>query len=164
MKEVDALGTELDDLVVRIKMGDKTLIGRRDTVVLALVTRLTSLALNVSSIAEGSYELLLTTGFQLYKHLSPVGPLSAPKGLTLKATAQGGIKARIEKVDAAASYLYEWTPDPISESTVWESASITYLSFVINKLQPVTKYSVRVGAVNKMGEVLYCDPVCCVVI
>jgi hypothetical protein len=160
VKQATDAGNEFDDLMVQIKLGNRSLIPRRDVVVTNLIDLLTAIGNEVTSVANGDYQSLSSTGFGLYSDPTPAPPVSAPEGLTVSDDQiSGGFKVKIQKVPSATTNAYQWTTDPITPASVWESSYVKYVECVINGLQPQKKYWVRVGAVAKDGTIAYCNPV-----
>jgi hypothetical protein len=160
VQEAEDAGRELDDLMLQIKMGNRSLIPRRDVVATNLIELLTIIGNEATSVANGSFEMLSSSGFELYSDPTPAAPVTAPEGLTVTDDEiSRGFKVKIKKVASASTNAYQWTTDPITPESVWESSYVKYVECVIDGLEPQTKYWVRVGAVAKDGVIAFCNPV-----
>lgn len=160
VQQAEDAGKEFDDLMLQIKMGNRSLIPRRDVVVINLIGLLTSIGNEVTSVANGDFEMLSSSGFGLYSDPSPAPPVTAPEGLTVTDDEiSRGFKVKIQKVPSATTNAYQWTTDPITPASVWESSYVKYVECVIDGLESQKKYWVRVGAVAKDGTIAYCNPV-----
>jgi hypothetical protein len=160
VQRAEDLGKEFDDLMLQIKMGNKSLIPRRDVVVSNLIGALTVTAYEVTLVANGSFEMLSSTGFEMYSEPTPAAPVTAPEGLTVTDDEiNRGFKVKIQKVASATTNAYQWTTDPITPESAWESSYVKYVECIIGGLESQTKYWVRVGAVAKDGTIAYCNPV-----
>ena len=119
---------------------------RKELIILAV--RLSNYVL---FIADGDYEIAVSSCFDLAKPYGSAPGVSEPRGLKL----QDGINAgelllRFKKVRGAKMYIYQYSLDP--EKGEWLSAKGTTTRFLAKSLEHGKRYWFRVVAVGKGGK------------
>jgi hypothetical protein len=86
-----------------------------------LIGALKQLGQHVALVAKGNVALLLSSGFPLTKSKGET-VLSEPQDFKVSAGRNyGEVILKIKRVPGTKSYLYQYTPDPITEASVWKS-------------------------------------------
>jgi hypothetical protein len=124
-----------------------------------LIRALKQLGLHVTLVAKGNQLLLLSSGF----------PLTKPKGETVLSDPQefkvspgrnyGEVILKVKRVPGARSYLYRYTPDPITEASVWKSIIGTRCKKTIKDLPLGQKIWFQMAAIGPNDQVVYTEPV-----
>jgi hypothetical protein len=124
-----------------------------------LIRALKQLGLYVTLVAKGNNLLLLSSGF----------PLTKPKGETVLSEPQefkvsagryyGEVILKVKRVPGAKSYLYQYTPDPLTEASVWKSVIGTRCKITIKDLPLGQKIWFQMAAIGPNEQVVYTAPV-----
>lgn len=125
-----------------------------------LITLLHSLGNYVLFTANGDVLVARSSGFSVTKDSTPAPDVSPAKNQEVKDGANPGeLMYSFDKVPGAKSYLYQCTPDPITENSVWQSQPGTIRKTVFSGLESGKKYWCRVMAIGINGQGVYSDPV-----
>lgn len=125
-----------------------------------LIKVLTSLALDIMKTADGDIIKLTSSAFPLSKDRTPLGPMENPQILKLEdGASSGSLKVAIAKVKGSMNYGYEYTLDPLTEASEWESEIDSSIKHTLANLEQGKKYWVRVVAYGRNEEETYSDPV-----
>jgi hypothetical protein len=122
---------------------------------LHLIMALKQLGLHVIQVAKGNETLLLSSGFPLTK---PKGEtvLSEPKDFKVSPGRNyGEVILKVKRVHGAKSYLYRYTPDPVTENSVWESIIGTRCKKTIKNLPLGHKIWFEMAAIGPNDQVVY---------
>lgn len=93
--------------------------------------------------------VLLSSGFELVKDKSSVGPMPMPVNLgadCIKGIA-GSVKLAVDVVPKANGYNWYYTEYPLTEASVWQSKFSTAANITL-ALKPRTEYIFRVAALG----------------
>ena len=102
----------------------------------------------VNTTANGDAVALASSGFDMNKGYSKVGPLPAPEGLTPSPLTGGSVKLRIKKVHGANSYCFQYALITNGVIGDWVNVLATKTETVIEGLQPLKEYAFRAAAVG----------------
>ncbi len=111
--------------------------------------------------ASGGLELnAISSGFSIAKNPTP-SPAVTPAGnqKLVEGPNAGQLKYSFDKVPGARSYVYEYTPDPITGASTWKSQGGTTRKTVFTGLESGKRYWCRVMAIGKGGQGVYSEPV-----
>ena len=116
----------------------------------------------------GEYVILASQGEET-KLISSGFPLTQPGGETVLTKPQrfrispgrnyGEIIMQVKRVPGAKSYMYQYTSDPLTKDSVWESIGSTRCKAVIKGLPLGQKIWFRMAAIGPNGQVVYTEPV-----
>lgn len=133
--------------IVAIKVKQKT----RET----LEHQLSRLALYVMYVADENVTIILSSGYSLTKNPSPQ-KIESPGNVMLHTGRNSReMKAKIQAVKGAKSYLFEITPGRAAQDSVLEDYSSSRCTFTFNKLTPGQLYSVRVAVLGTVLQKTY---------
>lgn len=126
----------------------------------ALIINLHALGSYVLFASNGDALVAQSSGFSIARLPSP-GPELAP------ATNQkledgpnaGDLKYSFDKPPGAKSYIYECTPDPITENSVWQRQQGTVRKTMFSGLQSGQRHWCRVMSIGINGQGVYSEPV-----
>ena len=108
----------------------------------------------------GDRVMAISSGFSIAKAPTPAPPVTQAQNQKLdNGINSGELDYSFEKVPGAKSYVYQATPDPITNNSVWSNEMGTKRRFVFSGLESGKRYWVRVAAVGSNGSPAYSDPV-----
>lgn len=97
--------------------------------------------------SDGDEEIILTSGFDINKKASPVGPLPMVTDITAKAgLSHGSLEINWEVVTHAHIYEIRYTESPVNENSVWVYLTSTKHKITINGLVPGKQYTFFIAA------------------
>jgi hypothetical protein len=142
------------------RTGDRTAIAIKNDKRQVLEQLLTTLAAYVTLTANGDYAKLLSSGFDIAKLPEPQPPIGNPQNLQVENGANHGeILLRVNAVKGAKAYLHQFTPDPITEASVWVSQPSTTSKYLFPALETGKKYWFRVAAIGARDQVTFSDEI-----
>lgn len=111
----------------------------------ALVDVLKPLATYVEKTSGGDRTIILSSGFEVNKLPSTVGPLPIPTGLKVIAgKARGMVVVVCDVCNDASSYSFEYTESTANENSVWKQVIVTKHKAEIRGLKEGVEYLFRV--------------------
>lgn len=141
-------------------MGGKNNIADKNARRAELIAVLTSLALDIMKQADGDVQKLISSGFPLSKDKTPLGPLGDPQILKLEdGPLTGSLAVVISKVTGAKTYGYEYTLDPLTDASQWDSEIDNSVKHTFTDLESGKKYWIRVVAYGNDEQETDSDPV-----
>ena len=118
---------------------------------------------------EGAYVLLASAGNTVIAQASgyTIAKVPTPKPPVGPATNQqlengpnsGDMKYSFDPTPGSKAFVYQSTPDPLTENSVWASQGGTARKTMFTGLEPGKKYWFRVMSIGKNGQTVYSDPV-----
>lgn len=130
----------------------------------ALETLLYDLSIYITATAKGDAAMLATCGFDQYKERSKTAAITAPQDIqVILRNHAGEIEIKISSVKKVKNYSYEYTLDPLSETSVWISEIDSRSRHLFKGLQSGKKYWFRVAANGVRGMKEYSIMVSCIV-
>ncbi len=132
--------------------GGRVAISARKAAKANLISLMRQLAAWVQAHCQNDPTILLSSGFDVTKTPTPVGPLDAPSSPILRRGALSGtLKARVPKVRGA--YAYNWRAALASSPTVYvEVAQTAGGRYTFGDLTPGLIYAVQANALGAVGE------------
>jgi hypothetical protein len=113
------------------------------------------LAQYVTSKADGDAIKLGTSGFPFVKSWEPTPPITVPENLKLANAGSGNIDVSVDTVANAKIYLFQYTADPLTSTSIWTNISFSKKKYTVTGLTPGTIYWFRVAAVGVRGQITY---------
>ena len=151
---------EFTNLVAVAKDGGKLETAEKNEKRKELITMLEKLAHYVLFTADGDKLKAISSGYSFPKAPASATTILKPANLVLSdGTNAGELRLDFDRVTGAKSYLYQCTPDPISENSVWDNKMGTVSHSFFSNLQSGKKYWCRVAAVGVNDQVVYSDAV-----
>ncbi len=125
----------------------------------ALIAILRSLAAYVNFIANGDKTVIMSAGFDTTKDNASALPLAEPKNFKVT----NGINAgeaitSISGVRNVKTYLHQYTADPITDASVWQSKYVSTRTCTFSNLQSGKKTWFRVAAIGTGQQIAYTEP------
>ena len=125
-----------------------------------LIEMLHSLGAYVLFTAEGDFLIAQSSGFTIAKEPSPAPPITAAANQKLDDGANAGeLYFSFDKVQGARSYIYQYTADPLTYTSTWETKVGTIRKVNFTGLDSGKKYWCRVMAIGINGQGVYSEPV-----
>lgn len=125
-----------------------------------LITALHSLGNYVLFTANGDELVARSSGFTIAKEPSPKPPVEPAAGQVLSdGPNTGELNYKFNPVKGARSYLYQYTPEPLTEASVWQSQAGTVSKVRFSGLESGKRYWCRVMTVGTGGQAVYSEPV-----
>jgi hypothetical protein len=122
----------------------------------ALETILIAISLFVQTNCHNSGAIALCSGFDIKKPNTPIGVLPKPGSFKVQpGPNKGSVKLRLERINGAGAYQYEFTPTPVTADSVWLSTSEKKSSAIISNLQSGREYAFRVTGVGSHPTRVY---------
>jgi len=110
--------------------------------------------------AEGQLIIAQSSGFTIAKAPSPQPPVQAATNQKLEDGANAGeLVYSFDKVKGAKGYIYQYTADPLTEASTWQSQVGTVRKAFFEGLESGKKYWCRVMAIGTNGQGVYSEPI-----
>jgi hypothetical protein len=112
----------------------------------ALIVLLKQIAARVQSISDGDRNIILSTGYDVNKKWSKVGPLSKPTNFKLKqGSNKGSIDLVCDPIAGASIYEVEYTEGIPTPNSRWMKQSSTRRKIAIDGLTSGKQYTFRMA-------------------
>lgn len=132
---------------------DRTAIALKNQARTVLLDTMKLLALNLEDTAKEDPAKLVSSGFDLSGGGENVPPLAAPSNFrVLDGINPGEIKMIASAVARAASYIHEYTEDPLTPASKWNSKGSTSREHLLTGLPIGARIHVRTIAVGRKGQ------------
>lgn len=156
--ELQETGKQFFDAVVDAKSRDLEKIAYKNKLRIIAIKKLKQVGEFVLTHSAGKELPLITSGFTLIK---PVGELimkSPEDFIIMPGRNPGEMILKVSRVRGARTYLYQWTPAPLTKESVWESIADTRCKKVISNLPLGVNYLFRMAAVGSRNQIIYTQP------
>lgn len=140
--------------------GGKASIAAKNARKQELLELLVALGNYVMLTARGDLEILASSGFPLTKERQPQPPLDTPQITKMEnGPNTGELTVTIRSLKGALTYVYQCTPDPLSDNSEWISHNGTLAKMNFTGLEAGKKYWFRVIAYGRNAQEVASDPV-----
>jgi hypothetical protein len=147
------------------KTGDRVDIAIKKQKRESLTTLLHQLGDYVLFASKRDRVIMASSGFSVSREAQPLPPLAKPENLQVLSGANTGeLLISIARVPGARAYQYQYTPDPLTQESVWETQLNTTIKNTFANLLSGTRYWCRVGAIGTEGQLVFSDAVSRVVL
>lgn len=137
------------DALLKAKSGDRSQIAVKNAAKKIFSESLQRTAFYVNMIGMGMPEKLLLSGFELVKPSTP-SVLTQPTDVTVvNLTNPGSVMVKVGNKGNAQSLIIQYTNDPITDKSVWQSKGSTRKSCTISGLPVGSRVWFRVVGVGK---------------
>lgn len=107
--------------------------------------------------ANGNTIMLVSSGFDLSKR-GTSQELVKPESIQLSEGSNAGeLVVKIPGIKGARTYNFLYTPDPLTENSVWKSELSTSSKHTLRNLDSAKRYWCRVAGIGPFGQVVYSD-------
>ena len=156
--ELNELSSQFNIALADVGLRDMVKISIKNSLRALLIKKLKEVGEFVIKESKGKETALLSSGFPLIKPVDEV-ILNEPDNFSVKPGPNPGeIIMKVSRVKGARSYLYQWTPDPITAKSVWESVGDTRCKKVIAGLPLGINCWFRMAAIGSRNQILYTLP------
>lgn len=98
--------------------------------------------------------------FSIAKPPSPAPGITAATNQQLEDGENSGeLYFTFDKVQGARSYIYQYTPEPVTDSSTWQNQTGTVKKVTFSGLDVGKRYWCRVVAIGNKGQGVYSEPV-----
>jgi hypothetical protein len=158
--ELREIGNQFFKAVADAKSRDLEKIAYKNKLRILAIKRLKQVGEFVLTHSAGSKsELpLITSGFTLIKPVDEIILKSPEDFKIMPGPKPGEMILKVSRVRGARSYLYQWTPAPLTNESVWESIADTRCKKVISKLPLGVNYFFRMAAIGSRNQIIYTKP------
>lgn len=149
-----ALNKYREDLIAAATL-DRVAIAKKNQSRAELELLVKQLGMYVMFIAREDVAILTSSGFTLSKQPEP-RYITNPGNVTLSnGLSSGELVASVEAVPGAKSYVYQIVATEPTDTTVWESITVTRSKYTFGGLLPGKRYWVRVAAAGRDEQIAY---------
>ena len=154
-KELSELGREFLRAITEASLRDLLKISMKNDLREVVIRKLRAAGEYVIEMAQGHETALISTGFPMAERKGPT-VISEPKDFRiLPGTNNGEIVMQVKRVPGAKTYIYQYTPDPLTPDSNWETVYSTRSKKSIMNLPLGVKFGFRVGVIGTNEQVLY---------
>lgn len=158
-----AVKTFSEALALAVDRG-RTAVLRKNAARKALEKELKKAAIFVEMVAGDDPSIVVACGFEVKKPREPRPVVAAPQNIQVESgTNPGEILISVDAVADVQIYSYEYTTDPLSDTSTWITELDTRCAHLVAGLKPGQKYWFRVAAVGLRGVKMYSSVVACFV-
>ncbi len=159
LKLMQETRTEYGTICLQIDAGNLSLIPHREELETVLVNQLLVISKNSEVICIKNKVKLSESGYQLTGAPKPPKPIHSPENLRVTSPITQQINARISKVYSSKVYFYEIAEVVNGVTGTWTPFEYSFVNYTFTGLTTGKTYAIRVCAVSKLGEKLYCEPI-----
>jgi hypothetical protein len=153
--ELQEINRQFQNAMTDARSRDMEKVAYKNNVRALLIRKLKQVGEFVLIQSKGREVALVSSGFALYKQEDEV-KIKAPTNFSVKPGPQPGeIIMQVRRVKGARSYLYQWTPIPVTSESVWQSLPDTRCKKTIKGLPLGVNYAFRMAAVGSRNQLLY---------
>jgi hypothetical protein len=158
--ELREIGNQFFKAVADAKSRDLEKIAYKNKLRILAIKRLKQVGEFVLTHSAGSKsELpLITSGFTLIKPVDEIILKSPEDFKIMPGPKPGEMILKVSRVKGARSYLYQWTPAPLTKESIWESIPDTRCKKVISGLPLGVNYLFRMAAIGSRNQIIYTQP------
>lgn len=156
--ELQEIGKQFFQAVTDAKSRDLEKIAYKNNLRVLAIKKLKQVGEFVLTHAAGRELPLITSGFTLIKWEDEIILKSPEDFKIMPGRNPGEMILKVRRVKGARSYLYQWTPAPLTKESIWESIADTRCKKVISKLPLGVNYLFRMAAVGSRNQIIYTQP------
>ncbi|THU38409.1 hypothetical protein FAM09_17215 [Niastella caeni] len=153
--ELSEISRQFDQAMLDASMGDRLKIAIKNDVKALLIKKLKQVGEFVKNEANGKEELLWGSGFDLTKPVDEIKLRHPNDFQILPGSNPGEMILKVRGLKGARSYLYQWTPAPVTSQSIWQSIADTRCKKVITNLPLGIDYCFRMAAVGARNQIIY---------
>jgi len=156
--ELREISNQFNIALADVGLRDMVKISIKNSLRALLIKKLKEVGEFVIKESKGGATALLSSGFPLIKPEDEV-LLNEPANFSIMPGPNPGeIILKVSRVRGARSYLYQWTPAPLTKESVWESIADTRCKKIISGLPLGVNYLFRMAAVGSRNQIIYTAP------
>ena len=160
LAELTAAATEYSDALSMAQNKDKMQIAIKNKKREALENVLRSIGGYVNFTANGDRSVIISAGFEANRDTTSALPMPDPKNFTVVSGRNPGeAVTSVSGVKGIKTYAHQYTPDPLTATSVWQSKYVTSRTYTFEGLEPAQKIWFRVAALGTGDQIAYTDPI-----
>lgn len=106
---------------------------------------------------NGIEAVLCSSGFRMAKPRSEVELQNPTEFCVLPGKRNGQIILQVKRVKGAKAYMYQYTRDPLTDESKWETINSTQRKLVISNLPLGVKFLFRMAAIGPRNQIVYTE-------
>ena len=162
--DVTAAVTEYSNALAAAKNRGKAEVELKKMKKDAMIEVLVSLSTYVTFTANGNRNMIITSGFGITKNSKTPQAMGTPKKFTITiGETNGEAVSTVGGVKGIKKYAHQYTPDPLSATSVWTSAFVSTRTYTFTGLDSGKKYWFRVAALGNGDQVKYTAPIALII-
>ncbi|KAA9034561.1 hypothetical protein FW778_22250 [Ginsengibacter hankyongi] len=150
--------TAFQDALTGAATRDRTKVILKNRARVDLIAVLKSLGNYVTFTANGDSAMIGSTAFDTRKVPQPV-IVTKPTVKVELGVNSGELTNMAAAAGGGRSFVHQYTPDPLTDESVWESFTSTSRKFTFTGLEKAKIFWCRVGIVGAKGQLIFSDPV-----
>ena len=164
LAEVNTAVTEYSSALAGARSKDKVQVELKNIKRAALITVLKNLAAYVNYTSKGDRSIMASSGFDVSKDAKSAIVMSAPKNFKIVSGENSGQAfLKVSGVKGIKTYAHQYTPDPLTDASVWQTKYVTTRYYTFEGLETAKKYWFRVAAIGSGDQIMYTDPIAMVI-
>ena len=156
--ELREIHNQFFEAVVEARSRDLVKIAIKNDLRILLIKKLKEVGEFVKVHSEDLELPLITSGFTLIRPEDEIILKSPENFKIMPGPNPGEMILKVRRVRGARSYLYQWTPAPLTKESLWESIPDTRCKKVISKLPLGVNYLFRMAAIGSRNQIIYTAP------
>jgi hypothetical protein len=155
--DYETLIASFEDAILTATTGNKLAVAQRNTLQNEVLLKTKALGQYVNSIAEGKLDMLTSSGFTLGKLPEP-RIIGNPTNLqVVQGTNPGSLLSKVPAVAGAITYIHQFAQHPLTENSVWTSATSSRSRYEFEDLEQGKMYWFRVIAIGSNDQKTYSE-------
>jgi hypothetical protein len=156
-KELVELSAQFLKAMSAANLGDLLKISAKNDLRALVIKKLQTAAEYVVETAQGNETTLISSGFDLAKHKGGA-PLTTPTAFKVSAGPNNGeIILQVKRIVGAKAYLYQYTADPVTPDSKWETFSSTRCKKTLTNLPLGVKLWFRMAVIGPNEQIVYTE-------
>ena len=158
LETIDAAIARFQSALVAAASRDRMQVILKNRARVDLVANLKALGNYVTFTADGNSAMIGSTAFDTRKLPQPV-IVTKPTATVENGVNSGELITNAKRPGKARGFVHQYTKDPLTETSVWESFPTTSKKFTFTRLEKAKVYWCRVGIMGAKGQLIFSDPV-----
>lgn len=148
------------DALSAAKDRSKNNIAAKNAARVDLTNTLVSLGMDLMKTANGDVQALISTAYPLSKQRQPLPPVGKPQVMRMEDGVNSGeLLVIIASLLGARTFLYQYTQDPLTADSQWQSQNATTVKLLLTGLEPGKRYWIRVIAYGTNEQEVFSDAI-----
>jgi hypothetical protein len=148
---------QLQSAVVDASLGDTLKIIIKNDYKEKLIILLRELGDWIEKHSSGDELTLVSSGFKLAKPRKEISLQNPEEFIIMPGKNMGEIIMQVKRVAGAKAYIYQYTRDPLTDDSKWETINSTKRKIVVKKLPLGVKFFFRMAAIGARNQVVYTE-------
>ncbi|AEV99285.1 hypothetical protein A4D02_32305 [Niastella koreensis] len=146
---------QLQHAVVEASDGDSLKIIIKNDMKEKLIALLRELGDWIEKHSNGDDLAMVSSGFMLAKPRKEISLQNPVEFIIIPGKNMGEIIMQVKRVNGAKAYIFQYTPDPLTDDSKWKTINSTKRKIVITQLPLGVKFFFRMAAIGARNQVVY---------